>query len=414
MVNNNPWKFIPTLYFAEGVPYVLINSVSVLLYKRMGIDNVTLAFATSWLYLFWSLKMFWGLMIDTNSTKRTWIVYTEFLMSIVFLGIGLVLHLQAFFYVTLMIFFIGAFISASHDIAADGFYLLALDDENQAKFVGIRSTFYRLATILGSGLIVWGAGQLEISTKNVALSWSIAFVFAALLYSLISVYHKIVLPKPHTDLSKVKDNISMRKVFESYFKQPKIGVILAFIFLYRFGEGFISKMNQPFFLDSLEAGGLGMTTSQVGIVYGTIGVFCLLLGGVVGGIIIKKYGLKNCLWPMAVIINIPMYVYIIMSQFRTNIYLTSSMVAFEQFAYGFGFTAYMVYLMYLANKSEYKTTYYAISTSLMAIGMMIPGFMSGYLQALVGYKNFFILTAILGIPGILTIFYIPIENETKL
>jgi MFS transporter, PAT family, beta-lactamase induction signal transducer AmpG len=414
--SRNPWTFIPTLYFAEGVPYILINAVSVIVYKRMGIDNATIAFWTSFLYLPWVIKMFWGPMVDTVSTKRTWIIGTQFAMTMFLALVASALHLPAFFAVTLIAFFAAAFVSATHDIAADGFYLLALDKDDQALFVGIRSTFYRFAMIFGQGLIVWLAGRLEVSSGNIPGSWTIAFGIAAGLFGLISIYHRFMLPYPASDHAtggSGRGGSAFVQVFSSYFKQKNIGIILAFILLYRFGEAFLVKLASPFFLDGREVGGLGLTTSEVGIVYGTIGLACLLAGGITGGIVLKKFGLRKCLWPMAIIINLPMYVYVFLSQTQPSVYLAAPMVALEQFSYGFGFTAYMVYLMFLA-RGEYKTSHYAISTGLMALGMMLPGFVSGLLQKLLGYQHFFILTAVLGIPGIITLFFIPLpEDEGK-
>jgi PAT family beta-lactamase induction signal transducer AmpG len=411
--SRNPWTFIPTLYFAEGVPYILINAVSVIVYKRMGIDNATIAFWTSFLYLPWVIKMFWGPIVDTHSTKRTWILYTQFAMTMFLALVASALHLPGFFAITLIAFFAAAFVSATHDIAADGFYLLALGKNDQALFVGIRSTFYRFAMIFGQGLIVWLAGRLEVSSGNIPGSWTIAFGIAAALFGVIAVYHRFMLPYPVSDHATVgtgRPGSAFVQVFSSYFKQKNIGIILAFILLYRFGEAFLVKLASPFFLDSREVGGLGLTTSEVGIVYGTIGLACLLAGGITGGIILKKYGLRKCLWPMAIIINLPMYVYVFLSQTQPSVYLAAPMVALEQFSYGFGFTAYMVYLMFLA-RGEFKTSHYAISTGLMALGMMMPGFVSGLLQKMLGYQHFFILTALLGIPGIITLFFIPLPED---
>ncbi len=295
--NRNPWTFIPTLYFAEGVPYILINAVSVIVYKRMGIDNATIAFWTSFLYLPWVIKMFWGPMVDTHSTKRTWILGTQFAMT-VFLGlVAAAMHLPAFFVVSLIAFFAAAFVSATHDIAADGFYLLALNKDDQSLFVGIRSTFYRFAMIFGQGLIVWLAGRLEVSTGNIPGSWTIAFAIAATLFGVIFIYHRFMLPYPvsdHATTGTGRPGSAFVDVFSSYFRQKHIGIILAFILLYRFGEAFLVKLASPFFLDSRDVGGLGLTTSEVGIVYGTIGLACLLAGGITGGHCLEE------IWPAQV------------------------------------------------------------------------------------------------------------------
>ncbi len=411
--SRNPWTFIPTLYFAEGIPYILINAVSVIFYKRMGIDNATLAFWTSFLYLPWVLKMFWGPLVDTHSTKRLWILGTQFAMT-VFLGlIAAAIQLPVFFAITLIAFFAAAFVSATHDISADGFYLLALNKDDQSLFVGIRSTFYRFAMIFGQGLIVWLAGRMETSTGNIPGSWSAAFGISAALFLILSIYHRFMLPYPagdHAGTTATTQRSAFVDVFTSYFKQEKVVIVIAFILLYRFGEAFLVKMASPFFLDTRQVGGLALTTSEVGIVYGTIGLACLLTGGIVGGIVLKKYGLRKCLWPMAFIVNLPAYVYIFLSQTQPSVYLVAPMVALEQFSYGFGFAAYMVFLMFLA-RGEFKTSHYAISTGIMALGMMLPGFVSGYLQRLLGYQHFFILTAVLGIPGIITLFFIPMPED---
>jgi PAT family beta-lactamase induction signal transducer AmpG len=412
VTSRNPWAFIPTLYLAEGIPYVLINQVSVVVFKNMQLDNDTISFYTSWLYLPWVIKMFWGPMIDTNSTKRNWIIYTQLLLGISFTFVAVALHLPAYFVLSLIAFFLGAFVSASHDIAADGFYLLSLNKSDQAGFVGIRGTFYRFAMIFGSGFLVWLAGFLQDKMQyTVVQSWSISFGIASGLYLLIFVYHRFILPYPEIDIPATKAGNPFTSVFKSYFTQDKILLVLSFIFFYRFGEAFLLKLNTPFFLDKREIGGLGLTTEQVGLVYGTIGIGFLLLGGISGGLIIKKYGLKKCIWPMAVIINLPMIIYVTMSFLQPVGYQAIPFVAFEQFSYGFGFTAYMVYLMYLANKSQYKTAHFAISTGLMALGMMLPGLVAGKLQLMMGYRNFFILTALLGIPGIITLFFVPLEDE---
>jgi PAT family beta-lactamase induction signal transducer AmpG len=411
---RNPWVFIPTLYFAEGVPYILINAVSVILYKRMGIDNVTIAFWTSFLYLPWVVKMFWGPVVDTHATKRSWVISTQLFMTGCLAVVAVALQFPGFFFLSLTALFVGAFISATHDIAADGFYLLALDKENQSLFVGIRSTFYRLAMIFGQGFIVWLAGELETSTGNTPLSWTFAFSVGAVVFFFLFLYHRVLLPDPEGAGTPVERGPrhanAFVDVFSSYFAQEKIGIILAFILLYRFGEAFLVKMAPPFFLDKPEVGGLGFSTAEVGIVYGTIGVVSLLAGGVIGGIVIKKFGLRKCLWPMAVIINLPMYVYVFLSTVRPGILVTAPFIALEQFSYGFGFAAYLVYLMY-ASRGRYKTSHYAISTGLMALGMMFPGLVSGYLQKLLGYHHFFILTAILGIPGLVTLFFVPLPDE---
>ncbi len=409
--SRNPWVWIPTLYFAEGIPYILINTVSVICYKKMGIDNAQIAFWTSWLYLPWVIKMFWGPLVDNISTKRNWILYTQLFMAGCLSFIAFTLHLPVYFTVSLFAFTIGAFVSATHDIAADGLYLLALNKEDQAFFVGIRSVFYRIAMIFGSGLLVYIAGQFEVSLKNIPLSWTIVFGISACIFLLIFIYHRFILPYPESDKPRIsRDRTPYVKIFAQYFSQKRIWAILLFILFYRFGEAMLVKLASPFLLDKHEVGGLGLSTSEVGIVYGTVGVICLILGGIVGGWVISKYGLKKCIWFFAITLNVPHLAYLYMAYVQPPIQLAFPLVAIEQFGYGFGFTAFMVYLMYIS-KGEYKTSFFAISTGIMALGMMLPGLISGYIQQAVGYKLFFIIVLLMAIPGLATLFFIPFEED---
>ncbi|MBD6618494.1 AmpG family muropeptide MFS transporter [Komarekiella sp. 'clone 1'] len=412
---STPFTFIPTLYFASGIPYIIINTVSVIFYKKLGIDNTQIALWTSFLYLPWVIKMFWGPIVDIYSTKRKWILYTQFAT---FCCLGLVafcLQLPNFFFISLATLTIGAFISATYDIATDGFYLLALSPEQQAFFVGIRSLFYRLAVIFGSGLLVVLAGQLEIYLNNIPLSWTLAIGFSALILAIIFVFHRLILPVPELDhqrQSQFTEKIPFWSIITSYFTQPKITAILAFILLYRLGEAMLVKIASLFLLDKPEVGGLGLSTSDVGLVYGTFGVISLICGGILGGLLISKYGLKKCLFPMALALNLPDVFYVYMAYTKPSLTLVYPLVSLEQFGYGVGFTAFSVYLMYICH-GEYKTSHFAISTGIMALGMMLPGLVSGYLQKALGYPLFFVLVCLLTIPGMIALFFIPLKEESK-
>jgi len=416
VASRNPWVFVPTLYFAEGLPYIIINTVSVILYKKMGIDNASIAFWTSWLYLPWVVKMFWGPIVDIYATKRKWILSTQFAMAICLFSAAYALNTEGYFFLSLLAFAAGAFISATHDISADGFYMLALSKDDQALFVGIRATFYRLAMIFGSGLLVYMAGSIEAATGSISLSWIAAISAAGFVFILASLYHMVVLPFPSSDSKRsqaeARNDTSLFEIFRSYFKQEKIGAIIAFILLYRFAEAMLLKLAPPFLLDPRSAGGLGLSTAQVGIAYGTVGMICLVAGGILGGWLISRFGLKKCIWPMAVMLYFPDIFYVYMAYAQPDIGLTYVLVALEQFGYGLGFTAFMVYLMYAA-RGRYKTSHFAISTGIMALGMMLPGFISGYLQQAVGYKMFFIMVCILTIPGLLTILFIPKDEKPE-
>lgn len=416
VTSRNPWVFVPTLYFAEGLPYIIINTVSVILYKKMGIDNASIAFWTSWLYLPWVVKMLWGPLVDIYSTKRRWILSTQFAMAVCLFFAAYALNTEGYFFLSLLAFIAGAFVSATHDIATDGFYMIALNKEEQALFVGIRATFYRLAMIFGSGLLVYTAGRIETLTGNIPLSWTIVIGAAGFVFVLIPLYHAFVLPSPATDSKRsprdAASDASFLEIFRSYFKQEKIGAIIAFILLYRFAEAMLLKLAPPFLLDPKGAGGLGLSTSQVGLAYGTVGMICLVAGGILGGWLISRFGLKKCIWPMAITLHFPDLFYVYMAYVQPEIGLTYVLVAMEQFGYGLGFTAFMVYLMHIA-RGRYKTSHFAISTGIMALGMMLPGFISGYLQEAVGYRMFFVIVCVLAIPGLLTILFIPKDEKQE-
>jgi PAT family beta-lactamase induction signal transducer AmpG len=415
--SRNPWSFLPTLYFAEGLPYVLINTVSVILYKRMGIDNAAIAFWTSWLYLPWVIKMFWGPFVDVYSTKRRWILGTQAAMSLCMFVIAFSLRTESFFALSLAAFFAGAFVSATYDIAADGFYMLALSEKEQAFFVGLRAGFYRLAMIFGSGVLVFIAGVLETSTRDIAWSWSTVMVVSGLIFASAGVYHKFMLPYPGADRGRSssdghRDEASFREVIRSYFGQEKIGVLLAFILFYRLGEAMLLKLVTPFLLDAHVAGGLALTTKQVGLVYGTVGVVCLVSGGILGGWLISRFGFRRCVWPLVVTMHLPDLLFVYMAYVQPGIGLVYPLVALEQFGYGMGFTVFTVYLMYSVHEN-YKTSHYAISTGIMALGMMLPGFASGWVQQAVGYRMFFIIVCLLTVPGMLTIPFLAKEKIEK-
>jgi PAT family beta-lactamase induction signal transducer AmpG len=414
--SRNPWSFLPTLYFAEGLPYVLINIVSVILYKRMGVDNAHIAFWTSWLYLPWVVKMFWGPFVDVYSTKRRWILGTQAAMSLSMFVVAFSLRTESFFALSLAAFFAGAFVSATYDIAADGFYMIALSKRDQALFVGLRAGFYRMAMIFGSGFLVYIAGMLEASSGNIAASWSSVMVVSGLIFGGAFLYHRFMLPFPETDGTRPapgqKDDASFGEVIRSYFRQEGIGVMLAFILLYRLGEAMLVKLVSPFLLDAPSAGGLGLSTREVGLVYGTVGVICLVSGGILGGWLISRFGFKRCVWPMALFLNLPDLFFVYLAHAQPDLGLVYPLVALEQFGYGLGFTVFTVYLMYSA-KGRYKTSHYAISTGIMALGMMLPGFASGWLQQAVGYRAFFIIVCILTIPGMLTIPFLRVEGAEE-
>ncbi|MBD3385699.1 MFS transporter [candidate division KSB1 bacterium] len=611
---RSPWFWVPSLYFAEGIPYVVVMTISVIMYKRLGISNADIALYTSWLYLPWVIKPLWSPIVDIFKTKRLWIIIMQLLIGASLASIALTIPVDNFFKITLAIFWLLAFSSATHDIAADGFYMLGLSQHQQAWFVGVRSTFYRLAMLTGQGLLVILAGYIESHsglqsvevtvqavqqgtsvqkmipaeikpdstlmaknqdemriicdpqtikipyhnvsshradsllqfTKewnrrqgqplerqlqqqqakvtptwwdryvvqklesaletlfkteektepaseyrgnlgmtlfylsqppdsgkkvtinfgrekgdksimliegmrmvfdhnnwnkpviaafqldpkldmkssatfqaragNIPLSWIVTFTFLAALFLVFFIYHRFMLPK--TDKDTPRQVISAKHfirefghTFALFFKKDKIGISIAFLLLFRLGESQLVKLASPFLLDSQEAGGLGLTTGQVGFVYGTIGLFMLSVGGILGGLVAARHGLKKWIWWMAIAINLPDVVYIYLSNVQPdNFLLINICVGIEQFGYGFGFTAYMLYMIYVS-EGEYKTAHFAITTGFMALGMMLPGMISGWIQEVIGYPNFFLWVLISTIPGFIILKFLPLAPE---
>src|SRR5690554_1841805 len=604
---RSPWSWIPTLYFAEGLPYVAVMIVSVIMYKRFGLSNTDIALYTSWLYLPWVIKPFWSPFVDILQTKRWWIVAMQLLIGAGLAGIAFTLPTPFYLQASLAFFWLMAFSSATHDIAADGFYMLALDDSQQSFFVGIRSTFCRLAMITGQGLLIILAGGLEIMTGlepvniqvsasntiqnvitidslpqpetsndalafqlypenlilttnsiptdsfntikknvqdnnilngfitpesenaqeakkkslwsekvsepfgvyirdtfgekrarekvsettgnagivtirlnkapetgkeivlnttfsngnqnfsliegerlvfnadnwdkpayavvqvnprleeeatatfkgasgNIPLSWSITFFVMAGLFIAFMVYHRFLLPRPAEDSGKEAHTprmvlIEFGNTFKSFFTKKGIGLAIAFILLYRLAEAMLVKLASPFLLDAREIGGLGLNTQEVGLVYGTVGVISLTLGGIIGGVVASRNGLKHWIWPMALAITLPNAAYLLLSLYQPdNFFWVNVAVAIEQFGYGFGFTAYMLYLIYFS-QGEHKTAHYSICTGFMALGMMIPGMAAGWIQEHLGYEHFFVFIMIITIPTLILIPFMKVDRE---
>jgi MFS transporter, PAT family, beta-lactamase induction signal transducer AmpG len=410
--SKNPWLWIPSLYFAEGLPYVFVMTVSVIMYKRLGISNTDIALYTSWLYLPWVIKPLWSPIVDILKTKRYWIVAMQLIVGAALAGIAFTLPGDKFFQYTIAFFWLLAFSSATHDIAADGFYMLGLSKHDQAFFVGIRNTFYRFAMLAGQGPLVILAGEMEqMQGHNIQWAWSITFYIFAALFTAFFIWHIFILPFPGDDIKRntksihqvVKDFI---ETFVSFFKKEGIVLSIAFILIFRLGEAQLVKLASPFLLDNPEVGGLGLTTSNIGFIYGTAGMIALTIGGILGGIAVSRSGLKKWMLPMVVAMNLPNLVYIFLAFVQpANLWIITSSVVIEQFGYGFGFTAFMLYMIYIS-EGEHKTAHYAICTGFMALGMMLPGMVSGWIEEMIGYKFFFIWVMICTIPGFIIINYL--------
>ena len=388
------WAWVPTLYFAEGLPYVLVVTVSGIMFRQLGISVADVALYTSWLYLPWVIKPFWSPFVDLVKTKRWWLLLTQLILGAGLAGVGLTLNTSDFFKWSLAIMWLLAFSSATHDISIDGFYMLGLDEGEQSLFVGIRNTAYRIAMIAGQGGLLILVGLFEKLFGSTVCAWSLGFMIAGGLMILLWLYHSYILPHPVADCTTGVSGSNILKefgmTFVSYFKKPYIIPALLFILLFRFPEAQLGKIAPLFLIDSAAEGGLALTTAQVGFAQGTLGVIGLLLGGILGGITLSRFGLKKCIWYMVAAISVPDLVYVYLSWMPTqNMALVSSCIFIEQMGYGFGFTAYTLFLMYFA-RGEHQTSHYAISTGIMALGMMLPGMISGVLQEHMGYRTFFI------------------------
>ena len=401
---------------AEGLPNALVASASVVLYKNLGVSNADIAFYTGWLYLPWVIKQLWSPVVDLLKTRRQWIWVMQLLLGAGLAGVALTIPAPHFFQLTLAFFWLISFSSATHDIAADGFYMLATTEREQSFFVGIRTLSYRVATIMAQGALVILVGKIHARTGNYSSAWSAAVGLVAGIYLCFGFYHAFILPRPAVDQSRgaasVKNFLAeFFKTFGTFFQKPKIGALLAFLLLYRLGEAQLMKMVQPFLLDPRDKGGLGLTNDQLGLIYGTVGVVFFICGSLLGGFAVSRKGLKFWLWPMLLAIHLPDAVFIWLAYAQPeNIYAIGAGLAVEQFGYGFGFVAFMLYMIHIA-RGEHQTAHYAICTGFMALGVMLPGMWSGWVQQHLGYPHFFVWVILATIPSFLVATLIPLDAE---
>ncbi len=414
-----PWRWIPTLYFGEALPYVVVMSLSVVMYKNLGVSNTEIALYTSWLYLPWVIKPLWSPVVDLLGAKRRWVISLQFVVGALLAMVALALPAPLFLRLTLAVLWLMAFASATHDIAADGFYMLALNQRNQAAFVGVRSTFYRLAMIAGQGALVWLAGTLA-EDRGFVFAWQVVMVLLGALFAALALWHAWALPRPAADQAAPRQGRGLAgfladfgAVFAAFFRKKEIVRLLVFLLLYRFAEAQLLKLLTPFMLDPPEAGGLGLRTQDVGIAYGSFGIVALTVGGLLGGWLISRFGLKTMLWPLVLAMHLPNTGYVLLAAWQpAGLWPVTAAIVVEQFGYGLGFTAYMVYMLMVAGghdgrpgsdgaggENPHKTAHYALCTGFMALGMMLPGMFAGWLQAQLGYLHFFVWCCIATLPA---------------
>jgi len=437
----HPWRWIPSLYFSQGLPYVAVMTLAVVMYKNLGVGNTEIALYTSWLYLPWVVKPLWSPLVDLIGHKRGWIVALQVAVAVSLAMVALTLPAPAFLQLTLAMFWLMAFASATHDIAADGFYMLALPDQaRQAAYVGVRSLFYRLAMLFGQGALVWLAGWLQQRHGSFVTAWMGVMGVLALYFALVALWHAWALPRPAGDaparrVGAVQGTAmhggegagrhtggagrafaEFAQVFAAFFRRHDIVRVLAFLLLYRFAEAQLVKLLVPFLLDPAAQGGLGLTTQEVGIVYGTFGVAALTAGGLLGGWWISRIGLTRALWPLVLAMHVPNALYVLLAVWPPGgagaLAAVTAAVAAEQFGYGFGFAGYMVFMLRVASRSgngsagagvaadnPNKTAHYALCTGFMALGMMLPGMWAGWLQQVLGYPLFFAWCCVATLPA---------------
>lgn len=399
----SPWRWIPTLYLAQGLPYVVAMTLSVVMYKNLGVGNTEIALYTSWLYLPWVIKPLWSPWVELLGTRRRWIIALQLVVGAALAAVALTLPGPRYLQWSLALFWLMAFASATHDIAADGYYLLALPARTQAAFVGVRSTFYRLAMIGGQGGLVMLAGWWQDRLGNPRLAWMLVLGALAVLFLGAAALHALMLPRPAADRAATPPREGLWRasveVMAAFFRRDDIVRVLAFLLLYRLAEAQLLKLVVPFLLDARTAGGLGLRTQEVGLAYGTVGVLALTVGGLLGGWVIARWGLTRTLWPLVLCMHLPNAVFVALALAQPqNLALVSAALAVEQFGYGFGFTAYMVFMLRVA-QGPHATAHYALCTGFMALGMMLPGMPAGWLQSQLGYTGFFTWVCLATLPS---------------
>ena len=397
--SRNPWAWIPTLYFAEGLPNVIVTTLSVVMYMQLGLTDAEVGLYTGWLALPWVIKPLWSPFIDLLKTKRWWVLTMQALIGAALAGIAFSLPTVFWFQATMCFFFLIAFCSATHDISADGFYMIELDEHNQTKFVGLRNTFYRLAIIFVNGFLVMLAGVLQVMFRNqISFSWALIFYGLAGIFIGLWLYHSRLMPTPKEDVQTERTvgevTHELKNMFRTFF--TKFGVretviVMLFLLFYRFPEALLNTMTKTFILRPNSQGGLGMSPQEYGLANGTVGLIGLLLGGIIGGILVSRDGMKKWLWPMVCAITLPDAVYIYLSySLNSDIVMVSSCLFVEQFGYGLGFTVLTLYMLFYS-QGKFKTSHYSICTGISYLGLMLPGMVSGYLKDILGYRHFFIV-----------------------
>jgi len=418
MKERNPWAWVPTLYFAEGLPYIAVTVLAIEIYMQLGLSDAEITFYTSWLYLPWVIKPFWSPFLDLCKTKRWWITTMQLLLGSAFAGVAFTIQADWWLQGSICFFWMLAFSSATHDVAADGFYMMGLDQHEQAFFVGIRSTFYRLSMIVGKGVLIMLAGVLQVMFRyQIKFSWSLIFYGLTGLFIAFYLYHNFILPHPKEDVNHEEKQDAkvvfheFLMTFATFFKKKQIFTAIAFMLLFRLPEALLTPISQLFLQAQSSKGGLGLSPQEFGLVNGTVGVIGLLAGGIIGGMLVSRDGLKKWLWPMTFAITIPNVAYVYLAYVMPDSLIAiNTCVFFENFGYGFGFSAYMLFMIYFS-QGEHKTSHYALCTGFMALSMLIPGLFAGALAQFVGYRMFFVIVMLCCLLPFIVASFLKVDSE---
>jgi PAT family beta-lactamase induction signal transducer AmpG len=410
---RHPATWVPSVYFAMGLPFVAIAAASSLMFKNLGISDSQIAFWTSLIMLPWTLKPLWSPILEMFKTKKHFVVATQLVTGITFALVALSLPLPNFFTYSIALMAVIAFSGATHDIATVGIYLNELSPAEQAKYVGWQGAFYNIAKILSGGALVYVAGQLE-QKLGVVHAWMIVMgIYGAIMFCL-SVYHTKMLPSggSSTQVKSLKEGFAtLQDVAVTFFQKKNIFMSILFVIFYRFAEGFAIKIAPLFFKAARDHGGLGLTTSQIGLVYGLFGAIAFVLGSLLAGYYTSKRGLKKTIMILCFCFNIPFAVYNVLAITQPeSLYIIGAAVVLEYFGYGFGFVGLILYIMQQIAPGKYKMAHYAFADGIMALGFMIPSMISGYLSDFLGYKIFFAWVLVATIPSFLITYLAPFNN----
>ena len=409
---HSPATWVPTLYFAMGMPFVVLNMVCTLMYKGMGVSDAQITFWTSLIMLPWTFKPVWSPFLEIYKTKKFFVVLTQILTGLLFALVAFALHLPSFFAITIAMLAVIAMSGATHDIAADGTYMSVLSNEEQARWIGWQGAFYNIAKIAATGGLVYLAGSL-IKIFGVTKAWTFIMLIIAIIMVSIGIYHYFILPNPKKEVQETPQSLSdslneLLKVFIDFFKKPHILYYIFFIILYRFAEGFVMKI-VPLFLKAPRAEqGLGLTEQEIGLCYGTFGAAAFVIGSILAGYYIAHRGLKKSLFSLALVFNIPFVAYTLLAIYQPeSLVWIGGGIVMEYFGYGFGFVGLSLFMMQQVAPGKHQMAHYAFASGIMNLGVMLPGMLSGLCSDILGYRRFFIFVLICTIPALLITWFVP-------